>query len=212
MAKEAGERKLTDAEKARLAAFEQRAQEYVANGFTRHDLVIDARKANVQSFLILLPVAVLFIVLYMLGDPQSFSEISTFDYVVMLVLMIVLIVVHELLHGLGFGLFAPSKFRSISFGFMREAMAPYCTCSEALPKGGYLFGALLPLVAVGLVPAVWGVVSGSFALLFLGVVMIFGAGGDVLISAKLLSFKPNASEVLYADHPSECGLVAFVRE
>ena len=41
--------------------------------------------------------------------------------------------------------------------------------------------------------------------------MILGGGGDLAIVLKMLRFKPDDADVLYLDHPYECGLVAFVR-
>ena len=45
----------------------------------------------------------------------------------------------------------------------------------------------------------------------MGALMILGGGGDLAIVLKLVRFKPEGDEVLYLDHPYECGLAAFVR-
>ena len=42
--------------------------------------------------------------------------------------------------------------------------------------------------------------------------MIFGGGGDFVIILKMLLYKHPNQEVLYYDHPYECGVVAFERK
>ena len=42
--------------------------------------------------------------------------------------------------------------------------------------------------------------------------MILAGGGDLTILLKLLRYKSKKEEILYMDHPYECGLVVFERE
>lgn len=74
-----------------------------------------------------------------------------------------------------------------------------------------MFGALAPTILLGVIPAVVGLAIDSGTWLAVGSLMIFGGGGDMAIVAKLLRFKPPTNDVLYLDHPSEGGVVAFTR-
>ena len=51
-----------------------------------------------------------------------------------LIVFMILIVVHELIHGFTWGMFAQSKLKAISFGFIWQYLTPYCTCKEPLKK------------------------------------------------------------------------------
>ena len=64
---------------------------------------------------------------------------------------------------------------------------------------------------LGLAPVAVAYATGSILWLGIGLLMILGGGGDLAIVLKMLRFKPDGADVLYLDHPYECGLVAFVR-
>ena len=124
---------------------------------------------------------------------------------------VVLTVVHELVHGLTWSLFAKSGWKSVSFGVIWKYLTPYCPCNEALSSSAYIVGALMPTLVLGILPVLAAYATGSLFLLVVGLLMILGGGGDLTIALKMLRFKPDGGEVLYLDHPYECGLVAFVR-
>ena len=48
-------------------------------------------------------------------------------------------------------------------------------------------------------------------LLAVAILMIFGGGGDLLVTYKLLRFKSEAKDVLFIDHPYELGTAVFER-
>jgi hypothetical protein len=88
---------------------------------------------------------------------------------------------------------------------------PYCNCSEPLKKNQYIFGSLAPLVVVGIVPSVIAIITGWYWLLLVGVVMIMGAGGDIIITFRMLKYKTEKQDVIFYDHPTKCGFVTFER-
>ena len=142
--------------------------------------------------------------LYFAGNPLITS-------VLFVITLVVLVVVHELIHGLTWSIFAQDHFKSIEFGFMKEYATPYCTCTVPLKKGAYIAGALMPLIILGIMPAVIAIFIGSFFLLAIGFVMIMAAGGDIMIVLKLLGYKSDAADVLIYDHPTQAGSVIFER-
>ena len=206
-------RKLTEAEKRRLAHFEEVKEAHIRDGYAVKELTIGIVKANVYAILMALPLCLVTVIpfiwvnrgkLYFEGNPL----VSMVLYVIVLA---VLIVVHELIHGLTWSIFAEDHFKSIEFGFMKEYMTPYCTCTVPLKKGAYIAGALMPLVILGIIPSVIAIFTGSFFLLAIGFVMILSAGGDIMIVLKLLSYKSGAADVLIYDHPTQAGSVIFER-
>ena len=128
-----------------------------------------------------------------------------------LVLFVALIVAHELIHGLSWSIFTPRHWKDVEFGFMKQYLTPYCTCRVPLAKGQYIFGALMPLVLLGLLPMLAGILAGSMGLMLLGVIMTDSAAGDILIVWKILRYRSDAGEIVYVDHPTQAGGVIFER-
>ena len=206
-------RKLTEAEKRRLAHFEEVKEAHIQDGYAVKELTVGIVKANVYAILMALPLCLVTVIpfiwvnrgkLYFEGNPL----ITMVLYVITLM---VLVVVHELIHGLTWSIFAENRFKSIEFGIMKEYMTPYCTCTVPLKKGAYIAGALMPLIILGIIPSVIAIFTGSFFLLAIGFVMILAAGGDIMIVLKLLTYKSDASDVLIYDHPTQAGSVLFER-
>ncbi len=207
MEKKKKERILSEAEKKRLERFEKIAEDLKQQGYTRHDLIIDIGKANVFAIVLLIPLFVIGYWLYYKVN-QRF-DINNFNMLFFLVIFLVLIVVHELIHGLCWSIFTPHHFKDIEFGLMRPSMNPYCTCLVPLKKGQHIFGTAMPLILLGIIPMIAGIVMGNHNLMFMGILMVDGAAGDILIIHKILSYKSNAQEIVYMDHPTEAGGVVF---
>lgn len=207
--KEKKERKLTEAELRRKARFEALAADMEGQGWTVHDLTIGAVKANILAFLVMFPFALAITIWYLVVN-GGLSEPSLTDVLLLLVLLIALLAAHEGIHGLVWGLCAPSGFRSIEFGVVWAVLSPYCTCAEPMKKGQYLLGSAMPTLILGFGLGIVAIYTGVSLLLYLSVLMILGGGGDFCIILKLLAYRPQG-EVVYCDHPYEVGLVAFER-
>ena len=207
------ERKLTEAEKARLLAFEEQVSAYEKQGYVKKDLLISGEKANfvgpLYGFLTVLP----FIVLYFFIVPQPFSweKRGFLHTVILLIVYFLLIILHELIHGLTWSRFTKNGFGSISFGIIWRTLNPYCCCSEPLKKSHFLAGSLMPWLVLGIIPCIAALIIPSGYMLLLGVVMALSAGGDLLIVQQVLSHKTNG-ETLYLDHPTEIGLVCLEKD
>ena len=204
------QQKLTKDEEKRLAAFTERAARLAQDGYTQKELVVSSGKANIVGPLYGLALAFpLILLLIVFHKPGSFGGSMTFGrYLGFVAAILVAIPVHELIHGLTFCLFTKGKFKSISFGFNRQALAPYCTCTEALTKRQYLAGLLAPCLLLGVLPGVAAVILDSIWILLFSAVMLMSAGGDLLIARLLLRHKA-AGEALYIDHPTKIGLSFF---
>lgn len=210
-------RKLTAAEKKRLEKFEKLRAEYAAEGFETKKLTIGLVRANVLALLLTLPVIICLLPFFLLRWerqlilPELLGTGKMLAPLIYLAVFLLLVVLHELIHGLTWALFTKKGLKAISFGFIAEYMTPYCSCDEALKRSGYILGSLMPTLVLGLAPALAAIGLGSEELFVLGAVMIMSGGGDLAISLKLLRFKAPGSEALYFDHPTQAGLVAFVK-
>ena len=206
------ERPLTAAEKRRLEDFEDYCEEMEEKGYLITELTAGIKEANTKALTVFLPFGLLFFILFFAKNSLENFRGTVWGFVLLIVAFLAVSVVHELLHGVVWGLFAEKHFKDIEFGYVKEYFTPYCTCKAPLKLAPYLVGALTPLVILGIVPCVIAVFTGSFLLLIFGLCMIGGAGGDMLISLKILKTRSKAAEVLYLDHPVKAGSVMFEKD
>lgn len=67
----------------------------------------------------------------------------------------------------------------------------------------------MPCLVLGIIPSVIAVFIDSMFLLLIGLMMILGAGGDLTVIIKMLTYKTEANKVIIMDHPSEIGYIVF---
>ena len=203
-------RKLTEAEQRRLDAFEEMAEERIRRGYERVDLTVSLRRANVFGVILLIPLLMGSMLLFFLLH-EDVTGFRAGTMVLFLVLFAVLIVVHELIHGITWALFAEHHWKDIRFGFIREYLTPYCTCTVPLKRGEYIVGALMPMLLLGILPLLAGLLGGWWLPVLLGVAMTDAAAGDLLIVWDLLRYRSGREEIVYMDHPTQAGGVIFQR-
>ena len=209
--KEEKNRKLSPKEQKRLNVFEETCERLSEKGYKKTDLTISIVKANLFVFLLAIPVVAIGVLLFAWKNPISLLTPTPQGSLLFVVLFLALIVVHELIHGLTWSLYAEHHFKDIEFGFMKEYLTPYCTCTTPLLKSHYIMGALMPCVVLGIFPTAIGILLGSHLLFWTGIVMILTAGGDIMIVMKVLAYKSQngAEEILIYDHPTQAGSVIF---
>ena len=204
-------RTLTPAEEKRLRRFEALCAEMERKGYRKCALTVGIVRANVLTMVMAVPICAAAVLLFRRLNPGSGYGMNGTQMILWLVGMLVLTAVHEGIHGLTWSFFAPGGFKDIEFGFMKQYLTPYCTCGTPLGKGPYIAGALMPLAVLGIVPWIVSLLCGSTLLLYLSLVMILAAGGDMLIVAELLRHRSDAEEQLVCDHPTQAGCVLFER-
>lgn len=210
----ANEHEFTPAEQKRLDKFEEIRSDLVSRGYKCTELIIGLVWANAFSFILFVPVAIISMVLYLMvnstdGIVDSLLAMSPLTYLLFVVILLALVVVHELIHGATWAIFAEHHFKDIEFGFIKKYLTPYCTCKVALAKGAYILGALMPLIILGIIPVAIAIAAGSLFWLWMGIIMITSASGDILIVHKIVTYKTEAGEILYYDHPTNAGGVIF---
>ena len=204
-------RKLTKAEQLRKMEFEKLKARLEGQGYKAQDLTIGLVYANVMALVLGIPIVVILGIAFFYNN-EGFTVLSNSIRPLIFILIYFLsIIIHELIHGIFWAMFAKEHLKSISFGFIVQYMTPYCTCKEPLGKGGYIIGALMPTVILGIMPSLVAILNGSTILFVLGAIMILGGGGDLTVILKLLCSRINSNEVMYIDHPYQAGVVVFVR-
>ena len=156
------------------------------SGYTRHELTIDIGKENVFTIVLLVPLFLIGYGLnYLVNHRIGFLDIN---WLIFFVAFVVLIVTHELIHGACWSLFTPHHFKDIEFGIMKPSMTPYCTCLEPLNKGAYIFGTVMPLVLLGILPMAAGIAVDNSNILILGIIVRHSPILLGLPGAEILSF------------------------
>ena len=208
------EHELTPAELKRKENFDKIRADLEERGYKCTELLINLVFANVFSFILFVPVAFISVLLFVFVNRSkdiidTILGTSPLWYFVLVIALIALIVIHELVHGATWALFTSDGFKSIEFGFIKKYLTPYCTCKVALPKKAYILGALMPLILLGIIPLIISIATGSFGLMWIAIIMVVSAAGDILIVGKILAYKTDASDVLYFDHPTDAGGIIF---
>ena len=175
-------------------------------------VAIDIVKANVFAVVILAVSAIMFLVPFFYiwqGTPMERLIGTSAGWGIFFVGMVVGIVVHELIHGLTWACFAKSGWKSISFGVIWKLLTPYCHCNEPMRIPGYMWGAMMPCIVLGVIPAVLSLFVGNLILLAFGVFFIAAAAGDIWMTWLLTKENPKS---LVLDHPTEAGFYIIDEE
>ncbi len=194
--------------KAELRAdiFNKTKIEYEKQGYQATEMIISVLKANLMTFATAGPIAIMFWIVYSVLIPYKEMEYSLVNSIILIVLIISSMFVHELLHGIGWGIFCKNK-KSISFGVLWKQMTPYCACSEPLDCSKYLFGCLLPVLVLGVGLFLVSLTIESKLILYISVLNVLFAGGDTTISLMLFKYRKS----IIVDHPTKIGFVAFYK-
>lgn len=202
-------RKLSKAEEKRKKLYEDKKNKLLAQGYEEKDLTIGIAYANIMAIVLGMPIIIFLLIIFIYKNQNGeikFSLIGSFGF---LVIFFVLVALHELIHGLFWAIYANNHLKSIEFGFIKSSLTPYCCCKDMLTKVQYIIGGIMPTILLGILPAVISIFTGSIFWFAMGEIMILSGGGDMTILLKLLRYKSNKKDVLYMDHPYECGLVVF---
>ena len=176
-------------------------------------VTINLVKANVFAMVLMVVVAIGLLIPYILiwRDQWQQGEVDRFlgtpvTWGVFAIGLFVGIVVHELIHGLTWAYFAKDGWKSISFGVIWKMLTPYCHCNAPMRPRPYIIGALMPLIVLGIIPALIALAIGSLPLLFWGIIFIAAAGGDIWMAWLLTKER---ADCMVLDHPSEAGFYVF---
>lgn len=209
------ERQLSKEEQKRKEDFEKLTEQLVAEGYKSNHITMGVVAANVCGIFASLPFITLFVVLYFVMGNEIQIEVDSKQFlladIVFLIMLFVLTIAHELIHGITWSLFVKNGWKSISFGFIKEYLTPYCSCNQPMKKHQIIIGALMPTIFLGFLPGVAAVFTGSLVLLLVAIFMILAGSGDLVLTMKLLQYKTLYKDVLFIDHPYELGTVVFER-
>ena len=127
---------------------------------------------------------VLFILLVELIELLYKGDLALEFYKVNLMLLIlanvVMMLVHELLHSLAYKLYG-GDFKKIVYGAYLEKGVLYCLCKQNISRKNILNSLMVPLFYLGIIPYIIAIIFELPFLLFLAILNIVGAAGDIMM-------------------------------
>jgi len=175
---------------------------------SRKDITTSIEKAGlwaVYLFLGSLGLGLLFHFLLWWGEIRALSltlNYFPFSLIFIPVLLLMGMIAHELLHAIVIFFLASSGWKAIKFGFLNW-MTPYCHCNESISVNGYRLVLVFPFLILGLLPWIWGFISGIIELTIWGAIFISASGGDLLVFYLIRKLP---GKVFIQDHPGKVGV------
>jgi hypothetical protein len=167
------------------------------------EYTMDLDRVHLYVFIMIIPVLLIYLIPFILiWDVNVLRSGWEPFYIKLLPVLIPGVVIHELLHGIGWSFFVPGGMKAVSFGIHWKYLAPYCHCKVPMKAKYYRIGSALPLLVLGILPAIIAVISGSGTLLLFGVLFTWTAGGDIISLFLMRKLEGNS---LIHDHPHKMG-------
>lgn len=122
--------------------------------------------------------------------------------------LILYFMIHELLHGLGYMLFAKDK-KNIKYGIALDKGVLFAACQESLNKKQILISLMLPLSVLTFIALPVGMFLNQNWLVFYAIMNFGGAIGDILMT-YLIAHAPK--DVQYIDYNTDIGAYLLSKE
>jgi hypothetical protein len=119
-----------------------------------------------------------------------------------LLLLLAGIVAHELIHGLAWAAASRRPLSAIELGVRWRSLAPYAHPRAPVSARAYRIGAVMPMLALGLAPALVALATGMPRVMAWGMFFVFTAGGDLLV---LWLIRRVPGDRLIEDHTDRVG-------
>ena len=158
---------------------------------------------NIFSFVFAAIIAVLFVVPFFLVMPISLEDsVADFSLLGFLLALLLGTICHEAIHGIVFARYAKEGFKSLKFGVLWKALAPYCHCKEYIQVKAYRLVLLMPSIILGVIPIIFAYIIGNAIILVFGSAMLMGGAGDFIIYWMLRKLDKRD---MVLDHPEKIG-------
>ncbi|MGM0504820.1 MAG: metalloprotease family protein [Bacteroidota bacterium] len=102
------------------------------------------------------------------------------------------------------GIFCFESSEIKKFGVKWKHLTPYCHCKEPLKVKHYKVGGAMPLLVMGIIPSIIGLIIGHGGFLSFGIFFSWAAGGDIIALYLLRKLDNN---IYVSDHPEKMGFI-----
>jgi hypothetical protein len=187
------------------------------SGYKKEEVTIDAARANIEAFKLMLPIALMvFLPYYIFWNKElTIAAIKNFAknyhgglYSTLITFAVIVfgIVLHEFIHGITWASFSTKGFKSVKFGIYWKELTPYCHCDEPLTVQQYTIGAMMPAILLGFIPSLTAYITGNIFWMLFGLFFTVAASGDFMMIRKMAKENKNT---LVQDHPSKIGCFVY---
>ena len=119
------------------------------------------------------------------------------------------ILLHELIHVFTWKWLARLPRDELRLGFHWKTLTPYAHCKVPIKLSPYRWGAVMPLLLLGVLPYLAGLLTGNGYLATFGVIFISAAAGDMLI---LWTLRRVPAESMVQDHSTAAGCYVYEKQ
>ena len=132
-------------------------------------------------------------------------NITDLEYSITLILLLPYFILHEILHSIGY-VINGANYKYITFGMHLERGVLCCSCKQTIEKRTIMASLVYPLIIIGIITYVIGIIIGSEILIILSIANISGCAGDIIMFYNFLKIK-NFKFFEY-DDPTAFGLIS----
>lgn len=126
---------------------------------------------------------ILFVVVFFTVLLGKFSIIFD-NYGISLILLLPYLVLHEILHSVAYVIHG-ADFKNITYGAHIEKGILCCLCKQNITKKNILISLVYPLIFIGIITYVIGILTNCGVLIFLSILNISGCSGDIIMFIAL---------------------------
>ncbi len=101
---------------------------------------------------------------------------------------------YVLISAITLACYAENGWKSVEFGF-KKLLTPYCRCKEPLNVRHFMMSTSMPVIILGIIPAIVSLCIGSVVLLVWAILFITSGWGDIYITFKLAKEDKNAKVI-----------------
>lgn len=161
-----------------------------------HIFEINVGKLNVVCIIFFILLTLLTSFIYKGNLMADFYQVNL---MLLILVNIIMMLVHELLHSLSYVIYG-GKFKNIVYGSYLEKGVLYCLCKQNITRKNILNSLMFPLFYIGIVPYIIALIFKWPFLLFLAIMNIVGATGDIIMFIYIMSL-PKEIEFTEFDNP-----------
>ena len=136
-----------------------------------------------------------------LGEMTSSASIFLGAIIIFLVVEVLFIGIlfiggglYVLISAITLACYAENGWKSVEFGF-KKLLTPYCRCIEPLNVRHFMMSTSMPVIILGIIPAIVSLCIGSVVLLVWAILFITSGWGDIYITFKLAKEDKNAKVI-----------------
>ena len=161
-----------------------------------HIFEINVGKLNIVCIIFFILLTLLTSFIYKGNLMADFYQVNL---MLLILVNIIMMLVHELLHSLAYIIYG-GKFKNIVYGSYLEKGVLYCLCKQNITRKNILNALMFPLFYIGIIPYIIALIFKWPFLLFLAIMNIVGATGDIIMFIYIMSL-PKEIEFTEFDNP-----------